>query len=223
VSSPADDVPAPDLRLLALDLETSGLDPARDRVLAIGMVPVDGERVDLSGARRVVVRDGTGPGEAVVVHGLTHDDLDDGVPLAEALDDVTAALTGRALLAHHARFDQTFLDAALSAAGRPVLDAPVVCTLQLQRRLLTRTGQEVPPGALRLWRSRSRYGLPPVRAHDALGDALACAELYLAQVAELTASGPVALRDLRLRPEPLTGLLRRLRRWWRARRRSRTS
>ena len=44
---------------------------------------------------------------------------------------------------------------------------------------------EWPAGALRLWTARERYGLPAGRPHDALGDALACAELYLGQVAEL--------------------------------------
>jgi DNA polymerase-3 subunit epsilon len=36
---------------------------------------------------------------------------------------------------------------------------------------------------LRLPRVRSRYELPAYRSHDALTDALACAELYIAMVA----------------------------------------
>ncbi len=88
-----------------------------------------------------------------------------------------------------------------------------MCTLALQRRLLTRHG-EVPRGALRLWRARERHGLPAVKAHDALGDALACAELYLAEVAELGAGEPLRLRDVRLRES----WLHRVRAWLRRRR-----
>jgi DNA polymerase-3 subunit epsilon len=107
-------------------------------------------------------------------------------------------LSGRVLLAHYAQFDTAFLDAAYRCVGeRPILP-PDVCTMELQRRLLTRHG-EVPPDALRLWGARERHGLPPTKAHDALGDALACAELYLAQVAELGAGAPLCLRDVRRR------------------------
>ena len=74
--------------------------------------------------------------------------------------------------------------------------------------------EEVRPGDLRLWRARKRYGLPVTKSHDALGDALACAELYLAQTAELGVSGPLLLRDVRRR-EPWPD---RVRSWWRRRR-----
>jgi DNA polymerase-3 subunit epsilon len=201
------------LPLLAVDLETTGLSPARDRILAVGWIPVNGTRIDLSGARRYVVRQND-PGAAVTIHGLTHDDLEAGRPLAEVLAELRHALSGRALLAHHAPFELAFLDAAFRAAGRDPVRPPGVCTLELQRRLLTRNG-EVPGDALRLWRARERHGLPSTKAHDALGDALACAELYLAQVAELGAGGPLCLGDVRRRESRL----HHLRAWFRRRRR----
>ena len=206
--TPADDCPAAQLPLLSVDLETTGLSPERDRVLAIGWVPVTGDRIELAGARRVLV-DHDDPGDAVAIHGLTHDDLAQGLSLREALGQLDQALAGRALLAHHAPMDVGFLEAARRSVGEASRVFPVVCTLRLERRLLTRGGEGLPPGALRLWRARRRRGLPTVRAHDALGDALAAAELYLAQVAELEAAGrPVTLRELRLRE----GWWRRLRR-----------
>lgn len=186
------------LPLLAVDVETTGLSPTRDRLLAVGWVPVDGTRIDLSRARRRVVRQDD-PGEAVTIHGLTHDDLEAGLPLAEVLAELREALAGRALLAHYAPFDRAFLDAAFRSVGEHPARLHDVCTLDLQRRLWARTGEAPPKGALRLWRARERYGLPVAKAHDALGDAVACAELYLAQIAELQASGPLRLRDVRRR------------------------
>jgi DNA polymerase-3 subunit epsilon len=208
----ADDrTPLDRLRLLAVDLETTGLSPARDQVLAVGWVPVDGLRIDLSGGQRHVVRRDD-PGAAVPLHGRTHDDLEEGRPLADVLAELRRALSGRVLLAHHAPFELAFLGSAFRSVGeRPDLP-PAVCTLELQRRLLARHG-EVRPGDLRLWRARERHGLPVTAAHDALGDALACAELYLAQTAELGASGPLSLGDVRRR-EPW---LDRLRSWLRGR------
>ena len=216
--------PAPaqhsDLRLLALDVETTGLVPGRDRVVSVGWVPVDGDRVDLSGARRFVVQ-GDDPGAAVEIHGLTSVDLAAGTPLTEVLTELRRALEGRALLAHHATFDLRFLQATFRDAGERMPRIPIVCTLTLHKRLL-RSDQlaEWPQGALRLWEARARYGLTAGRQHDALGDALACAELFLGQAAELARNRTLTLRDLRM-PTGLRHRVRRRlrRRWWQALRR----
>ena len=204
--------PVAELGLLALDVETTGLTPGHDGLLAVGWVPVDGTRIRLGGARRFVVRHDD-PGEAVTIHGLTHDDLAAGTSLVEVLTTLREALAGRALLAHHVRFDLAFLEAAHRSVEQELPPVPVVCTLDLQRRLLTRGGGLLPPGALRLWAARARYGLPRVPAHDALGDALACAELYLAQVAELDTDGSLRLRDVRRREPWRRRARRRLRSW----------
>jgi DNA polymerase-3 subunit epsilon len=83
----------------------------------------------------------------------------------------------------------------------------VVDTFVLEQRALEgsagsgRWGREPEPGALRLWAARERRGLPVYRAHEALVDALACAELYLAQCAELearSAGSSLALRHVRV-------------------------
>lgn len=77
------DTPLGDLPLLAVDIETTGLDPARDHVLAIGWVPVDGESIDLGGARKVVLQADAEVGQSATIHGLTDDDLAEGVGAVE--------------------------------------------------------------------------------------------------------------------------------------------
>jgi DNA polymerase-3 subunit epsilon len=209
--TPDDRTPLSGLELLAVDLETTGLSFAHDSIVSVGVVPVDGDRIELGRARRWLVAHGD-PGDAVIVHGLTHDDLEQGRPLPEVLADLREALAGRIMLAHHAPFETGFLRAAWRGLGEEPPPLTAVCTLRLQRRVLARAGVHQPPrGALRLWQARARFGLPAVRAHDALGDALACAELYLAQVAELGEGRTLVLRDVRLRTAPRWR--RRLRRW----------
>jgi len=212
-------VPRAALRLLAVDVETTGLVAGRDRLVSVGWVPVDGDRVDLAGARRHVVR-GHDPGSAAEIHGLTQADLAAGTPLNEVLDELRTALEGRALLAHHATFDLGFLRAAFREAGQRMPRLTAVCTLTLHKQLLRADAlEEWPEGALRLWVARERYGLPAGRPHDALGDALACAELYLGQAAELGRGRTLTLRDVRM-PTGWRHRTRRWlrRRWWRARR-----
>lgn len=220
VPLPDPETPLETLRLLALDIETTGLDPRSDRVLSLGWVPVDGGSIVLGGARRFVVRDdggagvgdagrgggpggpgepgGDGVGQSATVHGLTDDALAAGVPLADAVAALLEALAGRALLAHFARIETGFVAAACERLWGASPAFAVVDTFDLEQRALGgRWGQHHQPGALRLWAARERRGLPVYPAHEALTDALACAELYLAQRAELAARSPGATQTLR--------------------------
>lgn len=189
--------PVEDIRLLATDLETTGLDPNRDQMLSIGFVPVNGLEIDLSGAGHFLVRPDGDVGDSATVHGITDDALAAALSPAEALDAFFTAAHGRVLLAHYAAIEVRFLGNACQRllGFRPRF--PVVDTMALQFKLLSQGfDDEPPPGSLRLNAARSQYGLPRYAAHNALTDALACAELYLAQVAELQPLGVRTLKPL---------------------------
>lgn len=180
--------PLSQARLLAVDVETTGLDPNRDQILSIGFVPVDGLDINLAGAGQVLVRPNGEVGDSARIHGLTDDALADAHSPADALDVLFAALHGRVLLAHHAAIETGFLGKACNAVHGFRPRFAVVDTMTLQFRLLSQGFDDEPPqGSLRLWTARGQYGLPRYPAHNALTDALACAELYLAQVGELEA------------------------------------
>ncbi|WOP18633.1 exonuclease domain-containing protein [Raineyella sp. LH-20] len=187
---PASRTPLAALPLLAVDLETTGLDPRRDRIISIGWVPVDGTVIRLGGAGQAVVSGEDlgegGVGQSATVHGLTDDRLRDGVSLETAVGMLLEALAGRVVLAHHAAIEAGFLQAACRRLWDVRLDLTVVDTMRLHRRVVAPGFDDEPRGEdLRLWNARARFGLPVLRAHDALHDALAAAELYLAQIAEL--------------------------------------
>lgn len=204
---PGASTPISELELLAVDVETTGLDPRRDRVLSVGWVPVDGDRIVLGGADSMLLRadadgDDDGVGQSATLHGITDDEIATGADVGVALDRVFAALAGRVLLAHYDAMETGFLGALCSSVYGVRPPFVTVDTLELQRRVLGGGLDRdfVPDSStdgLRLWSARQRYGLPLYRAHDALVDALACAELYLAQTAELGEHGALTLRDLR--------------------------
>lgn len=185
-----------ELRLLAMDLETTGLHPRHDSVLSIGFVPIDGLSIDLSGARRFVINAGVEVGQSATIHGLTDDRIADGQRLDEVLPEVLEALSGRVLLAHYTDIEERFISAACERVYGSRMPVARIDTLELHRRLIVGWGESPMRLSLRLWNARTRYGLPVYRAHEALVDALACAELYLAQVAEMRSHGPVTFKRL---------------------------
>lgn len=207
------DTPLADVEIVAADLEATGLDPRTDEVLSVGLVPVRAGQILLPGARQVRVRPQGDVGHSATVHGLTDDALATASPLEEVLPEVLRAFLPepggaadrRVLLAHFAQVETTFLGAASRRLLGGSVRLQVIDTMEIERRLVLRAQpHEVGHGQLRLDACRSRRRLPRYRAHSALTDALACAELFLAQCAEIEERrqrpltlGDVAERGLR--------------------------
>jgi len=199
VPPPPRTTPLAQAPLLAVDFETTGLDARTAQIVSVGLVPIDGRTIGLAGARRLIVRPEGEVGQSAVVHGLTDDIVEAGVPLAEAVEVLLAELAGRLMVAHHSVIEIDFLAAACRRLYGQAPALRSIDTLVLQHRVFRASGppgSEPPAGSLRLWAARERYGLPTYQAHDALVDALACAELYLAQSAELGAGRDLEVRQV---------------------------
>src|SRR5690625_4391086 len=193
---PADGTPVQDLAVLALDVECTSLDLKRAEILSVGHVPIDGLRIRLGEARHTVVRTEAEAAANVTVHGLTDDVIASGVRLEEAVEQVLRACAGRVLLAHHARIETTLLSrACLDLFGAP-WHPPVIDTMVVERMLLGRAPGHPDHDGLDLASARERHGLPRYTMHHALTDAIACAELFLAQVSRWPEGRSPTLRQL---------------------------
>ena len=91
-----------DVEFVALDIETTGLDPATADMLSVGWVFIRNRRVDLRTAESYIVRPSGGVGKSASVHGLTDTVVGLGQDWGVILDKIVEALVGRALLVHHA-------------------------------------------------------------------------------------------------------------------------
>ncbi len=181
---------------LALDLETTGLDPSTDQIASIGYVPIRAGRIRMAEAQHTLVRIDGSVAQSATIHGIVDAALDDGEALEPALADVLDALAERVLLLHHAPLDLRFLHAACRSCWGVPLNVRVVDTLALGQRRDRSTRGEPRDGAFRLHALRHAYGLPRYPAHNALSDALATAELFLAMAAHWAGDEALALRHL---------------------------
>jgi DNA polymerase-3 subunit epsilon len=180
-SANVDDVP-----LLALDFETTGLDANRDEILSVGWVLLKAGRIALGSARQEVVRpDGPIATASAIVHGISDDQAAAGAPLRTVLAALLSDLAGRVLVAHHAGMETAFLDAACRRCYGASWAGPTIDTLGLLEGMMQRRQQAIPHDGLRLKAARRRFGLPHYPEHDALWDAVAAAELWLAIAADL--------------------------------------
>lgn len=172
--------------LWSLDLETEGLDPSRDAILSVGMVPVRGGVVRLGEAFSSLVRPERERAPSVGALGAHHLrplDTREAPRLAEVLPEIARRLEGNVLLVHHAPVDVRFLEASFRELGVRWKPPPVVDTVRLLYRWAdARRFLGNPPGdpELNLFAARAELGLPAYPPHDALVDATATAELFLA-------------------------------------------
>lgn len=181
--TPAWSVPLDEAPLLAVDVETTGLNPDKDHLVSIGWVPIDGDAIKLAGAGYLVIQGAPGfsVGSSATIHHLTDDVIAAGIPAADALGQLIDALTGRMMLAHFAVIEQGFLQKLHHRVRGEKVRLEAVDTFAIERRHMERMATYPRGEDLRLPRVRERYGLPAYGNHNALTDALACAELYLAQ------------------------------------------
>ncbi len=185
----------------ALDLETGGLDPGKDPILAVGMVPIRDGRIRLGESWHTLVRPGgraIAP-DSVRAHQLVSAEVEGAPPIDDVLPEIARRLAGNVLLVHQRGIDVAFLQEAWRRTGVRWPGPKVVDTVALLLRAARRqryVSPELPRDRplVNLSQAREAYGLPPYQAHDALTDALATAELFLVLRHVL---GARTLRDLR--------------------------
>lgn len=186
----APDTPVEKVPFVAVDFETTGLDPDQHSIVSVGLVPFTLDRIQLGGARHWLVKPQLPLHQtSVTVHGITHTDIDKAPDLEEVLGDILSCLAGRIPVVHYRNIERPFLNVALKWRIREGLQFPVVDTMAIEAHLhpdrqpswwQKLKGQQ--PVSIRLADSRTRYRLPHYQPHNALIDALASAELLIAQI-----------------------------------------
>ena len=128
--------PLGETTFVVVDLETTGGAPTPEGIIEIGAVRVAGGRLLDTFARFVKPAHPIPPFISRLT-GITDAMVADASPIGAVLPQFLAFAGDAVLVAHNAAFDVAHLNAAQQVlAGRPV-DAPVVCTLRLARRLLS--------------------------------------------------------------------------------------
>ena len=152
----------------ALDLETTGLDPARDRVIEVGAVAFTPEGVTAS-MERLVDPGRSVPEPVLRLTGIRPEDLRGAATAETALAELGEFLRGRQPVGHGARLDVDFL----TAAGHWEQASEILDTLDVARILL--------PGAAShsLPLLATELGFSQPRPHRALDDADATRQLLL--------------------------------------------
>lgn len=163
------------MKLVAFDLETTGTDPQRDRILEFCFIELDAQFNELGRWGRLVNPGMKIPEESIAIHGITDDMVADKAPFSSHAKRIHELVKDAVLIAHNHRFDVQFLHNELVASGQPGLaaDHPCIDTLQIERNV----------NSHRLMACYERYmGRPFDGAHRSEADTVAMVEVLRKQV-----------------------------------------
>lgn len=101
-------------RYVVVDVETSGLNLNKDRLISIGAVAVVNGKIDLADSFYVVLQQAkASQRDNILLHGISGSVQTDGVPAAQALLDFLLYLGKDPLIAYHVTFDRTMIERAM--------------------------------------------------------------------------------------------------------------
>lgn len=193
-------LPQPDLRAgpeaarwVVVDTETSGLDPHRDRLLALGAVRIEGRRIALEQSLDAALLQQTTSEHAnILVHGIGEAAQRSGAQPEQVLADFLGFAGKDVLVGFHAPFDATVLRRAMRAHlgvrfRATWLDVEVVARCVFP---------DAPARAWGLDDWLRHLSIPGHGRHSALADAFSTAQLFLAVLARAEQRGARDARSL---------------------------
>jgi len=191
-----------DADFVAFDTELTGLDFKRDSIVSIGAVRMRGRRI-LPGRSfyRLVRPSSELKSQGVVVHGLTHSELEKAASPPAVLREFLDFLGPSILVGHFVFIDLKFLNSALEKYFGKGIDNPVVDTAEIHGWLcdhdsffsLAHPGE---PAKSDLFSTARRHGITLEQAHNALYDAFVSAQLLQRLLPDLRSNGITSVGSL---------------------------
>ena len=154
---------------VCIDLETTGLNPKKDRIIEIGAVKVRNGRIAKTFQQLIDPKQQLEE-RVEILTGITYKELEGQPTIQETLPALKEFLGEDVLLGHRVLFDYSFLKRAFTNE-KIAFERKGIDTLKLARQFVTECESK------KLESLCIHYGIKH-QAHRALGDALATVELY---------------------------------------------
>jgi DNA polymerase-3 subunit epsilon len=167
------------VRFVALDSETTGLDPRRDRLITIGAIAVIGGDVLLEDCLELMCKLDYNR-SSVTVHGITRDETRDALEEPEALARFLEYLGDGVIVGHHIGHDIQALNVAYERHAGLTLQNRWLDTMDLALRLndAEAFGERPMAAGFSLDGLCDMFGIAAHDRHTAGGDAFITAQVF---------------------------------------------
>lgn len=156
---------------IVFDLETTGLSPIKNEIVQLSAVKVvAGKQVDTF--NRYVKPSQRIPLIVTSINGIDNDMVESEQKIEEVLPEFLKFICDFILIAHNAKFDMSFLAAAMNKTSNKSLTNNYIDTLKWSRKILPNIGSHSLDSLI------NYYALEDADRHNGLGDCLITNELY---------------------------------------------
>ncbi|MDO5608184.1 MAG: 3'-5' exonuclease [Capnocytophaga sp.] len=187
-ASTATSIPIEDVVFVVFDTETTGFNYATDRILSIGAVRVQDNRIEIKDSFEIFLAQEVFNPESVPIHGIIKHHKYEKIPEKEAVSRFADYVKNTVLVGHHVGYDVKMVNAALERHGLPPLENKFIDTNYLFKKTKTINV---------LLQNDKNYSLDEVchdlnitthDRHNAAGDALLTSIAFLKIVTKLSQS-----------------------------------
>lgn len=172
-------------RFCAIDIETTGLNPKKDEIIALACVPIVHLRILVRDSFYTLIKPERYSFNAMKYHGISKDNLMDAPAFEEVADGILKVLDG-VLVGHSVEFDYSFLRMNFKISGvnfkRKLLDIAMIERWLRQKRRAADTD-------LSFDAMMKLYGLKQYYRHNASADAFFAAQIFQMQMCEMLRLG----------------------------------
>lgn len=172
-------------RFCAIDIETTGLDPKKDEIIALASIPIFHSKIMVRDTFYTLIKPQRYNFKAMKYHGISKDNLMDAPAFKEAADGILKVLDG-VLVGHSVEFDYSFLRANFKISGvnfkKKLIDVAMIERWLRQKRRTADT--DVSFDAM-----MKSYGLKQYYRHNACADAFFAAQIFQLQMREIQRLG----------------------------------
>lgn len=184
------------VRLVVLDLETSGLDLQHDEILSIGAVAINAGTLSMADQFEcTLLRPAHHASEATLLHEIAPSEIHAGSPVDEALLGLMEFAGCCVFLAFHAGFDHRMLSRGLRQDLNHRLQHRFLDVAEMAPMLFPEAGQQC--CTLDDW--QNYFQLANSERHNAAADAQATAEILLILLDRAAKQGTTTLAELNSR------------------------
>lgn len=165
--------------VVVFDCETTGLNPKKDELISIGAVKIKGNKILTNEAIHLFVEQKEQIShKSITIHQIRHCDLENAIPIDEAIETFLHYIGNRTLAGYFLEFDVAMINKYV----KPMLGIKLpnkqeeVSAIYYDKKIAT-----IPQGNidLRFDTILQDLNLPKLQAHDALNDAVMTAMIYL--------------------------------------------
>ncbi len=165
--------------IVVFDCETTGLNPKVDDLISIGAVKIRGNKILTNEALHLFIKQEKQIShKSITIHQIRHCDLENAIPLEEAIEQFLHYIGNRTLVGYYLEFDVAMINKTI----KPMLGITLpnkkeeVSAIYYDKKIA-----RLPQGNidLRFDTILEDLSLPTLQAHDALNDAVMTAMMYL--------------------------------------------